>query len=60
MDLANRCRGGCELRVPSNRVWLVGRLELLDLIGGTAHGLFMINIELGKRAAKVALDFTKI
>lgn len=35
-------------------------LQLVDLIGGTAHGLFMINIELGKRDAKVALDFTKI
>ena len=35
-------------------------LQLLDLIGGTAHGLFMINIELGKREAKVALDFTKV
>ena len=35
-------------------------LQLIDLIGGTAHGLFMINIELGKRDAKVALDFTKV
>jgi ferritin len=35
-------------------------LQMVDLIGGTAHGLFMINIELGKREAKVALDFTKV
>ena len=37
IDLANRCRGGCELRVPSNRVWLIGHLEPLYLIGGQLH-----------------------
>jgi hypothetical protein len=30
-------RDGCELGVPSNRVWLVGRLEPPDLIGGQFH-----------------------
>ncbi|HEY9054449.1 MAG TPA: ferritin [Rectinemataceae bacterium] len=35
-------------------------LQLIDLVGGTAHGLFMINIELGKREAGVALDYTKL
>ena len=35
-------------------------LQLIDLIGGTAHGLFMLNIELGKRDAKVTLDYTKL
>jgi ferritin len=35
-------------------------LQTIDLLGNTAHGLFMLNIELGKRQASVALDFNAI
>jgi ferritin len=35
-------------------------LQAIDLLGNSAQGLFMLNIELGKRDAGVALDFTKI
>lgn len=35
-------------------------LQLVDLIGGTAHGLFMLNVELGKRETSVALDYAKL
>ena len=35
-------------------------LQTIDLLGNSAHGLFMLNIELGKRDASVPLDFTKI
>jgi hypothetical protein len=37
IDQANRCRGGCELGVPSNRVWLIRHLKPLYLIGGQLH-----------------------
>ncbi|MEW6549248.1 MAG: ferritin [Spirochaetota bacterium] len=35
-------------------------LQTIDLLGNSPHGLFMLNIELGKRDASVALDFTKV
>jgi len=35
-------------------------LQAIDLLGNSQHGLFMLNIELGKRDASVALDFTKV
>ena len=35
-------------------------LKTYDLIGGSAHGAFMLNIELGKRDLSVPSDFTKM
>jgi len=35
-------------------------LQNIELIGGSAQGLFLLNIELGKRELDVATDFTKI
>lgn len=35
-------------------------LQTIDLLGNSAHGLFMLNIELGKRSAEVPLDFNAI
>jgi len=35
-------------------------LQAIDLIGNNAQGLFMLNIELGKRDNGASLDFTKI
>jgi len=34
-------------------------LQSLELIGNNAKGIFMLNIELGKRANSAPLDFTK-
>lgn len=34
-------------------------LQSLELIGNNAQGIFMLNIELGKRANSAPLDFTK-
>lgn len=35
-------------------------LQAIDLLGNNAQGLFMLNIELGKRDNHAPLDFTKI
>lgn len=35
-------------------------LQNIDLLGNSAQGLFMLNIELGKRGASVPLDFTAV
>ncbi len=35
-------------------------LQNIDLLGNSAQGLFMLNIELGKRDAAVPLDFNKV
>jgi len=35
-------------------------LQTIDLLGNNAQGLFMLNIELGKRGNGAQLDFTKI
>jgi len=35
-------------------------LQNIDLLGNSAQGLFMLNIELGKRDASVPLDFNKV
>lgn len=35
-------------------------LQNIDLLGNSAQGLFMLNIELGKRDPSVPLDFTTI
>ena len=35
-------------------------LQAVDLVGNNAQGLFMLNIELGKRDNEASLDFTKI
>lgn len=35
-------------------------LQNLELLGESKQGLFMLNIELGKRAATIPLDFTNI
>jgi ferritin len=35
-------------------------LQAIDLVGGSAQGLFLLNIELGKRDLGVASDFTKL
>ena len=35
-------------------------LQAIDLLGNNAQGLFMLNIELGKRENGASLDFTKI
>lgn len=35
-------------------------LQSIDLLGNSAQGLFMLNIELGKREPSVPLDFNKI
>lgn len=35
-------------------------LQNIDLLGNSAQGLFMLNVELGKRDASVPLDFNKI
>lgn len=35
-------------------------LRTLDLLGASAHGAFLLNIELGKRDLSVASDFTKV
>lgn len=35
-------------------------LQTIELLGNSAQGLFMLNIELGKRDCTVPLDFTKI
>jgi ferritin len=35
-------------------------LQAIDLLGNSAQGLFMLNIELGKRDLDVASDFTKL
>ncbi|HTX74345.1 MAG TPA: ferritin [Rectinemataceae bacterium] len=35
-------------------------LQTIDLLGNNAQGVFMLNIELGKRSLGVASDFTKM
>ncbi|MCX8014205.1 MAG: ferritin [Rectinema sp.] len=35
-------------------------LQAIDLLGNTPQGLFMLNIELGKREVEAPLDFNKI
>ncbi len=35
-------------------------LQNIDLLGNSAQGLFMLNIELGKRDASVPLDFNNV
>ncbi|MCX7775187.1 MAG: ferritin [Rectinemataceae bacterium] len=35
-------------------------LQTIDLLGNTPQGLFMLNIELGKREPSIPLDYTKI
>jgi ferritin len=35
-------------------------LQAIDLVGNSAQGLFLLNIELGKRDLGVASDFTKL
>jgi ferritin len=35
-------------------------LQAIDLLGNTPQGLFMLNIELGKREAEAPLDFSKV
>jgi len=35
-------------------------LQTLDLLGDGKQGVFMLNIELGKRSATIPLDFTKL
>jgi ferritin len=35
-------------------------LQTIDLLGNSAQGLFLLNIELGKRGLGVPSDFTKI
>lgn len=35
-------------------------LQAIDLLGNTPQGLFMLNIELGKREVGAPLDFTKV
>jgi len=35
-------------------------LQTIDLIGNSAQGLFLLNVELGKRDLGVASDFTKM
>jgi len=35
-------------------------LQTIDLLGGSAQGLFLLNIELGKRELDVSSDFTKL
>jgi len=35
-------------------------IQTSDLLGNSPHGLFLLNVELGKRANGAPLDFTKI
>lgn len=35
-------------------------LQTIDLLGNSAHGLFMLNIELGKRGVSIPLNFNEI
>jgi ferritin len=35
-------------------------LQAIDLVGTSAQGLFLLNVELGKRDLDVACDFTKL
>lgn len=35
-------------------------LQIIDLLGNSAQGLYMLNIELGKRENNAVLDFTKV
>lgn len=35
-------------------------LQAIELLGDSAHGLYMLNIELGKRENDASLDFTKL
>jgi ferritin len=35
-------------------------LQTIDLVGNSAQGLYLLNIELGKRDLSVASDFTKL
>jgi ferritin len=35
-------------------------LQTIDLLGNSAQGLFLLNVELGKRALSVPSDFTKL
>jgi len=35
-------------------------IQTIDLLGNSPHGLFLLNVELGKRANGAPLDFTKI
>ncbi len=35
-------------------------LQTIDLLGNSAHGLFMLNVELGKRDNEAMLDFSKM
>jgi ferritin len=35
-------------------------LQTIDLLGNSAQGLYMLNIELGKRENNAVLDFTKV
>ncbi len=35
-------------------------LQTIELVGNSAHGLFLVNIELGKRGLGVPSDFTKL
>jgi ferritin len=35
-------------------------LQAIDLVGNSAQGLFLLNVELGKRDLGVASDFTKL
>jgi ferritin len=35
-------------------------IQTIDLLGNSAHGLFMLNVELGKRDNEAMLDFSKM
>jgi len=35
-------------------------LQTIDLLGNSAQGLFLLNVELGKRSLSVPSDFTKM
>jgi len=35
-------------------------LQTIDLMGNSAHGLYMLNIQLGKRENEATLDFTAL
>jgi ferritin len=35
-------------------------LQTIDLLGNSAQGLFLLNVELGKRSLSVPSDFTKL
>ena len=35
-------------------------LQTIDLVGNSAQGLFLLNVELGKRSLSAPSDFTKL